>query len=84
MPDIVCFPAVLTERLCTAASAGVAALGRVEILRHNRLGLICSIRCPGSIVIKTFDAIRELRDAGIVVAGGFHSPLPMQSPGREV
>jgi len=26
-------------------------------------------------VIKTFDAIRELRDAGIVVAGGFHSPM---------
>ncbi|GDY11083.1 hypothetical protein LBMAG52_45710 [Planctomycetia bacterium] len=33
------------------------------------------MRCPGSIVIKTFDAIRELRDAGIVVAGGFHSPM---------
>jgi predicted Rossmann fold nucleotide-binding protein DprA/Smf involved in DNA uptake len=39
------------------------------------LGLICSVQCPGSVVIKTFDAIRELRDAGIVVAGGFHSPM---------
>ena len=58
-----------------ATPAGVAAMGSVEILRRNRLGLICSIRCPGSIVIKTFDAIRELRDAGIVVAGGFHSPM---------
>ena len=47
----------------------------LEILRHKRLGLICSIRCPGSIVIKTFDAIRQLRDAGIVFAGGFHSPM---------
>ena len=69
------YAAVLTERLGPAAPAGVAAMGRVEILRHHRLGLICSIRCPGSVVIKTFDAIRELRDAGIVVAGGFHSPM---------
>jgi hypothetical protein len=41
----------------------------------QRLGLICSVRCPGSIVIKTFDAVRQLRDAGVVVAGGFHSPM---------
>lgn len=26
-------------------------------------------------MIKTYDAIRELRDAGVVVAGGFHSPM---------
>jgi hypothetical protein len=45
------------------------------ILRHRCLGLICSVACPGSVVIKTFDAIRDLRDAGIVVAGGFHSPM---------
>ena len=69
------YPTVLTERLGTAAPAAITAMGRAEILRHNRLGLICSIRCPGSIVIKTFDAIRELRDAGIVIAGGFHSPM---------
>jgi len=25
--------------------------------------------------MKTFDAIRELRDTGVVVAGGFHSPM---------
>jgi hypothetical protein len=26
-------------------------------------------------VIATYDAIRELRDAGVIVAGGFHSPM---------
>ena len=36
---------------------------------------ICSVQCPGSVVIKTFDAIRELRDLGITVVGGFHSPM---------
>lgn len=50
-------------------------IGDRAILERPSLGLICSIQCPGSVVIKTFDAIRELRDAGIVVAGGFHSPM---------
>ncbi len=50
-------------------------MGDQTILDRPCLGLICSVKCPGSVVIKTFDAIRELRDAGIVVAGGFHSPM---------
>lgn len=50
-------------------------IGDRAILQRKSLGLICSVQCPGSVVIKTFDAIRELRDAGIPVAGGFHSPM---------
>ena len=55
--------------------ADVYGIGNQSILGQKYLGLICSVQCPGSVVIKTFDAIRELRDAGIVVAGGFHSPM---------
>lgn len=50
-------------------------IGDPTILNQPILGLICSVKCPGSVVLKTFDAIRELRDAGVVVAGGFHSPM---------
>jgi predicted Rossmann fold nucleotide-binding protein DprA/Smf involved in DNA uptake len=50
-------------------------MGDPAILRHRLLGFICSIQCPGSIVIKTLDAIRMLRDAGVTVVGGFHSPM---------
>jgi len=53
----------------------LVGIGRCDILRQTCLGLICSVKCPGAVVIKTYDAIRELRDAGIVVAGGFHSPM---------
>ena len=55
--------------------ASLMGIGNREILSRSVMGLICSKQCPGSIVIKTFDAIREIRDAGIVVAGGFHSPM---------
>ncbi len=55
------YPAVLTERLGTAAPAGVAAMGRVEILRHNRLGLICSIRCPARAGSDSRSGLRRCR-----------------------
>jgi predicted Rossmann fold nucleotide-binding protein DprA/Smf involved in DNA uptake len=55
--------------------ADVHGIGDKAILRQKCLGLICSVQCPGSVVIKTFDAIRDLRNASITVAGGFHSPM---------
>jgi predicted Rossmann fold nucleotide-binding protein DprA/Smf involved in DNA uptake len=69
------YPPMLMERLGMQAPSPLTAIGSLEILRPQRLGLICSVRCPGGIVIKTFDAVRQLRDAGVVVAGGFHSPM---------
>lgn len=53
----------------------IYGIGNREIFKCSPLGLICSVQCPGSVVIKTFDAVRELRDFGIAVAGGFHSPM---------
>jgi predicted Rossmann fold nucleotide-binding protein DprA/Smf involved in DNA uptake len=39
------------------------------------LGLLCSVKCPGDLVLKTYDTARVLRDAGVTVIGGFHSPM---------
>lgn len=69
------YPAQLVAKLGKLAPSTIVAIGNFEIIQRRSLGLICSVSCPGSIVIKTFDAIRELRDAGVVVAGGFHSPM---------
>jgi predicted Rossmann fold nucleotide-binding protein DprA/Smf involved in DNA uptake len=44
-------------------------------LQLRTLGFICSIQCPGSVVIQALDAARELRDAAVCVLGGFHSPM---------
>jgi predicted Rossmann fold nucleotide-binding protein DprA/Smf involved in DNA uptake len=69
------YPATLVERMGEAAPAALAAVGDLNILQRPRLGLICSIQCPGSIVLKSFDAIRMLRDGGVTMIGGFHSPM---------
>lgn len=69
------YPAVLQNRLGANAPLRLYALGETAILRRRLLGLICSIQCPGSIVLKTFDTIRALRDAGMAAVGGFLSPM---------
>lgn len=72
------YPAVLTDRRGENAPPCLFAMGEPSILRQRLLGLICSIQCPGSIVIKTLDAARALRDAGVAVIGGFHSPMEQE------
>ncbi|OGG55585.1 MAG: hypothetical protein A3F84_20640 [Candidatus Handelsmanbacteria bacterium RIFCSPLOWO2_12_FULL_64_10] len=73
--DGIAYPTILLDRLGDAAPSCLHAMGDAAILRNRLLGLVCSIQCPGSIVIQTLDAVRALRDAGVVVIGGFHSPM---------
>ena len=53
----------------------IYATGNVGILRRSLLALFCSSRCPGAIILKTYDAVCALRDAGVTVISGFHSPI---------
>lgn len=69
------YPVQIHQRMGVMAPESINVFGNLNILRHPRIGLICSIQCPGSIVIKTFDLIRKLRDEGVVMIGGFHSPI---------
>jgi predicted Rossmann fold nucleotide-binding protein DprA/Smf involved in DNA uptake len=50
-------------------------IGNLEILKNRLLGLFCSTKCPGNIILRTYDLIRMLRDAEIPIIGGFHSPM---------
>lgn len=50
-------------------------IGNRDILDTNLLGVFCSIRCPGNIILNTYDCMRILRDAGVPVVSGFHSPI---------
>lgn len=53
----------------------VWALGRAEMLAQVKIGLLCSVKCPGNIIVQTYETVRHLRDREVVMAGGFHSPM---------
>lgn len=46
-----------------------------SVLERRRLGLICSVKCPGSIILRTHDLMRDLRNEDLTVISGFHSPM---------
>lgn len=39
------------------------------------MGLLCSVKCPGSVILRTFDLMGELADEELTVVSGFHSPM---------
>lgn len=51
------------------------AVGPTELLSRPKIGFFCSSQCPGSIVLKTLDAITKMRDKRELLIGGFHSVM---------
>ena len=72
--DLRC-PSVLEKYLGDQAPECIFALGDLDILRQKALALFCSVKCPGDLILQTYDLARQLRDAGIAVISGFHSPM---------
>lgn len=74
-PDDSRYPHSLVEYLGHSAPAELSALGNFDILKQKTLALFCSVKCPGDLILKTYDLVQELRDAKTPVIGGFHSPM---------
>jgi predicted Rossmann fold nucleotide-binding protein DprA/Smf involved in DNA uptake len=73
--DAADYPGVLGSRLGDSAPAQLAVLGDVGLLRSRRTALFCSARTPGDAILRTHDAARRMRDEGVTVISGFHSPI---------
>ena len=69
------FPGILHKAAEGTGFSRFWIIGDVKILSNPLLGLLCSIRCPGRVIVQTYDLARSLRDAGVPVIGGFHSPM---------
>ncbi|BBO83598.1 hypothetical protein DSCO28_41640 [Desulfosarcina ovata subsp. sediminis] len=68
-------PAALLKGEIPSRFQSFWAIGNLDILDTNLLGVFCSIRCPGSIILNTYDCMRILRDSGVAVVSGFHAPI---------
>ena len=49
--------------------------GNLGLLNQPLTALFCSNRCPGDLILKTYDLARAMRDAGVPVIGGFQTPM---------
>lgn len=69
------YPETLQVRLGEDSPAELVMLGNPELLRARKTALFCSARTPGDAILRTHDAARRMRDDGITVISGFHSPI---------
>jgi predicted Rossmann fold nucleotide-binding protein DprA/Smf involved in DNA uptake len=74
-PDDARWPRLVTARLGDAAPKKMTALGNLDLLALPKTALFCSARCPGSVILPTYDQAAKWRDTGRCVIGGFHSPV---------
>jgi predicted Rossmann fold nucleotide-binding protein DprA/Smf involved in DNA uptake len=69
------YPVRLQERLGRQAPTKLIALGNVALLSQRKTALFCSVRCPGDALLGAYDTARKLREEGVTVISGFHSPV---------
>ena len=69
------YPPALRSGTLLAPCPQILAIGNVEILAMPLLGFFCATRCPGNVILRTYDLAQALREAGVPVIGGFHTPM---------
>src|SRR5689334_7324327 len=57
------------------APTSLALLGNADLLGESALALFCSVKCPGSLILKTYDFAQKLRETNATVISAFHSPV---------
>jgi predicted Rossmann fold nucleotide-binding protein DprA/Smf involved in DNA uptake len=70
-----CYPERLRERLGANAPDQLFALGNLTLLVQPKTALFCSARCPGEIILRTYDQAAKWRDEDRCIISGFHSPV---------
>ena len=69
------YPERLRQQPAALGLDRLATVGNPDILQRKLLALFCSVKCPGSLVLQAYDLAQALREAGIPVIGGFHTPV---------
>ena len=69
------YPSALKNKKGQLLFPRVWFLGNAKLLESSLLGLFCSIKCPGDLILRTYDLARALRDTGVPVISDFHSPI---------
>lgn len=48
------------------------------ILDRVKVALFCSVKCPGKLILDTYDLAKRFRDESVTVISGFHSPMEQE------
>lgn len=71
-------PAHLTKYLNNSAPDNIATIGNPDLLKQSKLAIFCSSKCPGALILKTYDFLRQLKESSETVISGFHSTIEQE------
>jgi len=69
------YPSGLRKYLGNQTPEVIMTMGNLSILKQKKLAFFCSVKCPGHLILKAYDFSQSLREVGVTVIGGFHSPI---------
>jgi hypothetical protein len=73
--SLAALPCPITRQLLDKSTPEITFAGDLQLLARETTALFCSSHCPGAAILRTFDRMTHMRDAGQIVLGGFHSPM---------
>ena len=59
----------------SAVLSATTYCGDPNLIDESLTALFCSNRCPGDLILKTYDLARAMRNASVPVVGGFQTPM---------
>src|SRR6266487_6902027 len=69
------YPSRLREHLGEHAPPYIAVSCNMALLARKLLALFCSTKCPGRLILETYDLAHKLRQAEFAIVSGFHTPV---------
>lgn len=59
-------------------SCHLSTTGDARVVDRPKLALFCSVKCPGKLILDTYDLVQRFREMGVTVVSGFHSPMEQE------
>ncbi len=72
------YPSNFKKFLIEKTPNKIAAIDNLDSLRNKILAIFSSKKCPGKVIMKTYDLMRQFRNANVTVSSGFHSPMEQE------
>lgn len=68
----------IVEKISANAFGEILYNDNIELMEREKLAFFCSSRCPGSVILKTYDFANDVSKSETVVMSGFHSPVEQE------
>ena len=68
-------PIALDNGVDTEMPQKIKLIGNLTVLEGKLIGFFCSVRCPGDVILPTYDFVQKLREMEVTIIGGFQSPM---------